>query len=323
MSTHRGQGRRRRGNRGIGGNTTTLALKEFWGTVANGISTIDCRPGASKLTKLVNLSAIYETYKLLSWTVHIVHTGGNTSKGSYFMGVSYKSDRHPTDAKGVAALAPVVCKSVHQDASLSVPVGRLMGQPWLANSAISPGAVMLYNDSTDNLQVWVTYRVAFNGPTQIAQIDAYDELYKYNSITRRWEGESGAAINEIHLDFDTYGELEVGASQESVLDQVWQAWARVARTAQELHRMWSVSVGVVHFLMNAGTVALPALAAPAVLHLQRRPFRTSSSEWVRLGLRCVEGPDSRTRGRNSPSSSGNRSREANQQPTSFRASGSQ
>lgn len=292
MSSHRGTGRRKRGAGGISGGTTNLALKEFWGAAGNGITTIDCRPAASKLPKLVNLAAIYETYKLLSWTVHVVHTGGSASTGSYFMGVSYKADKHPNTMKGVAALSPVICKSIHQDSSLSVPVAKLMGQPWLDNTANSPGAVMLWNDSSDSLQVWVTYKVAFTGPTSVSQVQSYDRLFKFNHTTRTWEDANGSVVRNINLDFDTYGELETGGADDTILESVWRAWTSVSRTARELHRAWSISVGVVHFLMSAGAVALPILNAPAVLHLQRRPFRTSRSEWVRLGLRCVKGQDS-------------------------------
>lgn len=260
------------------------------------MTTVDCKPAAAKLPKLANLSAIYETYKILSWTVSVVHSGGNNSTGSYFLGVSYKADKHPSDLKGVASLSPVVCRSCHQDASLSVPVARLMGQPWLDNSADSPGAVMLWNDSRDNLQVWVTYRVVFNGPTSVAQTEGMDLVYKYSLTNKRWDDEAGNHILNVEIPFDAYGELEVGGTEETYLDNAWTLMSRVVRSARELHRVWSESVGLVHFVMNQASFALPVLAAPAVLHLQRRPFRTSSSEWIRLGLLSIKGEDTETGG---------------------------
>lgn len=287
-ATHRGQGRRRRTANGGGGGNTTLALKEFWGSAKAGITTVDCKPLDSLLPKLVNLAAIYETYKLVSWSVHVVHTGGVNSAGSYFMGVSYRSDKHPTDQRGVASLAPVVCKSINTDATISVPTAKLMGQPWLDSSAPSPGAVMIFNDSQVALQVWVTYRVVFNGPTSVAQVQQLDALFKFDNNKRTWEDSEGNRVTQVSLDFGTYGDLEING-EEGALETCWRVFTSVARSAHEVHRVWNISLGVIHFVMDAVSFSLPVLNVPAVLHLQRRPFRTSDSEWIRLGGRVSQG----------------------------------
>lgn len=202
------------------------------------------------------------------------------------MGVSYKSDKHPSDQKGVAALSPMVCKSARENASLSVPCAKAMGQSWLDNDGNSPGAVIVANTTTADIHIWVTYRVVFNGPTAVAQTSGFDIIYRHDGTT--WFDEAGNVVNNANVD-DMYGELEIGGSQ-STLQTAWESFSRVVRTARELHRAWSVSIGLVHFLAAATNIVLPVLGAPAILHLQQRPFRATLAEWRLLGFDPAEQP---------------------------------
>lgn len=276
--SHSGRvGSRRRRNRGTGGNTV-LALKEYWGTAARtNVSTIDMKPNSSKLTKLSAMAAIYETYKLLQWTVHIVHTGGANTSGSYFAGVSLKADKHPTDAAGIAALAPSICKSATSDASISAPCAKAMGQAWLDNDGTSPGAVLIYNSTGTDLNVFVSYKVQFAGPTAISQSS---ETY-FTTDGNAWFGQDNLPVTTAEIDYDVYGELEYqGTEAEGVT--LWTRLTKAWSTAREMHRVYQASIGLIHFLASSGAVQLPQLGRPAILHLQQRPFRAGAQLWGEL-----------------------------------------
>lgn len=288
LPTHQGKRRGQRQNRNAAGSTLTLSLKEYWGSVqAKSVTTVDVKPSASTLPKLSGQAAMFETYKLLSFTVNVVHGGNQSGSGVYFMGVSYKADKHPTDSKGVASLSPSTCKNAGENASISAPCARLMGQPWLDTSGTSPGAIMLSNDTNTNLHIWVTYKVVFNGPTAVAQSAGNDVTYRWNG--QKWLNNHDQAVEVIDLEGDVYGELEV-AGEESMLDVTWRTMQQYMQTARELHRAWTVSIGLVNFVANAGRVILPRLqGGPAILHIQPRPFRATRSEWRLLGFEETRG----------------------------------
>lgn len=281
MATHRGQargGRRRRGGAG-GQNGTTLSLKEYWGPSVQGINEMKLRPKDSKLVKLAALAPLYETYRIVSWVVHFVHSASNES-GSYFAGVSYSSDKHPTDAKGVSGLSPSVCKSITSDCNISVPCAKVMGTPWLHYKDPNPGSVMLFTTSATALNIYVTYNVRFNGPTSVAQ-DAFDEFYTYDK--RVWKDAEGRTIYQLGNDGDVYGELELTAGDDTTVDIVWNQLTTTFRTFSQLHRAISTTISVVHFISEAFTaMRLPVLDHEAILHIQRRPFRATAEQWNEL-----------------------------------------
>lgn len=281
MPSHQGNRRRERRTRGGGGTTMKLALKEYWGPVPkNKVSTIDCRPADSGLTKLKAHSAMFETYKLVAYTVHVIRGGSSSASGIYFLGVSYKPDKHPVDSQGVASLAPMVCKNAQENATISVPCAKMMGQPWLGSSGASPGAVIISNDTNTDLHVWVTYTVIFNGPTAVQQTSGFDCTYTTDGKT--WYDDKKQPITGIDFK-DAYAELEI-ATEEQNAETIWGRFQRAFTTARELHRSWIQSIGLVHMVLGAARVAAPALGVPAILHLQPRPFRATAAQWRLLGV---------------------------------------
>lgn len=272
--------RRRSGKKNNMSGTNTLALKEYWGpAIKKTLNTIDVKPANSTLSKLSTISAVYEQYKVQSFTVHFVHSAGGNASGSYFAGVSFADPtKHPTDKKGVAALSPSICRSVTTDGSLSVPCARMMGANWLDTSATSPGAVCVWAD--EPVEIWVSYRVVFSGPTNVAQTYIQDTFYKSDGST--WSDEQGRTVSSINIDNDSYGEVEINSDTESTFGNAWTTFTSAVRSVVEMHRAYQRAVGVVHFLIDRGVITLPAIGAPAILHVQRRPFRASQSDWERL-----------------------------------------
>lgn len=285
MPSHQGGKRRGKRQRGGGNTTMRLALKEYWGPAAkNSLSTVDCKPADSGLAKLRAHASMFETYKLTSYTVHGIRAGASTTTGIYFMGVSYKSDKHPSDSKGVAALSPMVCKSAQENATLSVPCAKLMGQPWLNNDGTSPGAVIVSNGTSADIHIWVTYSVVFNGPTGVAQTDSFDITYKTDGGA--WTDERGQQINTVDI-ADAYAELEIGG-EATVYPTVLERFRNAVRTAQEIHHTWIKTIGLIHMIIGVGRFTLPRLDVPAILHLQPRPFRATATEWRLLGFEITD-----------------------------------
>lgn len=286
LATHRAThvvvraARRRGGRRANTTGVNTLALKEYWGTATKSvINIVDFRPAGSTLSKLSNMAAIYEQYKVVSFVVHFVHSASANTAGSYFAGVSFApSNKHPTNKKGVASLSPSICRSVTSDGSLAVPCSRMMGTNWLDTAADSPGAVCIVSDAP--LEVWVSYRVMFSGPTDVAQSYIQDTFYKTDGTT--WTDEGGRQVTRLDVPDDAYGEIEINVQDEGLMTSVWERFVGAVRTATEMHRAYQHAVGVVHFLLDHGVFALPALTVPAILHVQRRPFRASEQDWERL-----------------------------------------
>jgi hypothetical protein len=279
--------RNRRTQRSNNFNTLVLSLKEYWGNAPRNMSTIDLKPAASGLTKLAALALSYETYKVQKFSVSFHHVAGNNASGSYFAGVSYKAGQHPTDLKGVASLSPVIEKSINQDGSISVPCARAMGQPWLDTNADSPGAVMVWNDSSVGLHVWVSYTVVFNGPTTPSSSN--DTFYTYNNTSKKWADENGQPVEEITLPFDYYGELEMQVSAQSSIQNYWNVFSSGVQTMRNLHQAFSQTIGVVHFIGSyLASFVLPAMSVPAILHIQQRPFRASAQLWRQLGGGALE-----------------------------------
>lgn len=280
MPSHQRQQKRGRGKPRNSSSTLTLALKELWGEVkSKSVVTIDCKPASSGLLKLSGQAPMFETYKLTAYTVHVVKGGSQSTSGIYFMGVSYKASGHPTTSKGVAALAPMVCKNANENASLSVPCSRIMGQPWLDNDGPSPGAVIVANDTTASLHIWISYRVIFNGPTTSSTQEV-----TLKTDGRLWTNDNGEQLSNFNLDFDAYGELEIASSSESAMGKIWTAFSNAVTRARELHRAWVTSIGMVHMVVGMGNMALPQLGTPAILHLIHRPFRATADEWRLLGV---------------------------------------
>lgn len=290
MSTHVGKRGKRRSARSRNTGVNTVALKEYWGPIEKnaGTVTIDCKPSSSKLPKLATIAAVYEQYRLLSFTVHFVHTAASTVSGSYFAGVSFGS-KHPTDDKGIASLSPSFCKSVTSDSTLSVPCARMMGQPWLDTTHESPGAVLVNTDW--KLEVWVTYRVMLSGPTNVAQSDVIDWTYQTDGKT--WtNADTHDTVTNIDINTDVYAELEVNTAEGNA-EAVWSRFTSAWSTAQSIHRTWQASIGLFHFLGSAiHALTLPQLGVPAIMHLQQRPFRADIHQWQRVtrGI-SVKGPD--------------------------------
>nr|AWY11116.1 orf1 [Craigies Hill virus]AWY11155.1 orf1 [Craigies Hill virus]AWY11158.1 orf1 [Craigies Hill virus]AWY11170.1 orf1 [Craigies Hill virus]AWY11192.1 orf1 [Craigies Hill virus] len=290
MLTHQGKRSKRRSARSRNTGVNTVSLKEYWGSVdkSAGTVTIDCKPSKSKLPKLATIATVYEQYRLLSYTVHFVHTASSNTSGSYFVGVSFGT-KHPTDDKGIASLSPSFCKSVTSDSTITVPCARMMAQPWLDTTHDSPGVVLINTDF--KLEVWVTYRVMFSGPTNVAQSDVIDWTYQTDGHT--WKNaDTGDTVTTINVGSEVYAELELNAPA-NYADGVWNALKKAWTTAQSLHRAWQDNIGLIHFLGSAtAALTLPALGVPAIMHLQQRPFRASNDQWRRVtGDIAVKGPD--------------------------------
>lgn len=281
MATHARRGARRGGRRNGGGGAgvNTISLKEYWGSSTRGVTTIDCKPTSSTLPKLAAIASVYELYKLESFTVHFVHNAGANVSGSVVAGVSF-GQKHPEDKKGVASLSPAVCKAASSDFTLSVPCARLMGQPWLETANSSPGCVLLSIDGNSiTYDIWVTYRVKLSGPTNVAQTYVLDETYSTDGA--EWFDAEKRKVTRATFSEDVYGEIEY-AGDSSNFGRFVTAFQNLFSGWRELHRLYQTSVGLVHFLSSAGTYVLPAVGVPAILHVQRRPFRASKSDWERL-----------------------------------------
>lgn len=272
----RASARRRRSAPGNGSNT--MALKEYWGTVRkDGVTTIDIHPATCKLAKLSALARVYEQYRIVSWTVHFVHSAGSNTSGSYFAGVS-AGTHHPTDRKGIASLSPSLCRAVTTDGTLTAPASRVMGQPWLDMADPAPGVIMVSTDAA--LEAWITYRVLLSGPTSVAQASTVDAIYRTDGT--KWMDESGADITEFEVGSEFQAEMELNTMTEAENTTVWARVTAVWRDIRVVHRAYQQAVGMAHFLMSAGTYVLPTLGRPAILHLQQAPFR---SDRYRIMLR--------------------------------------
>lgn len=284
--------RRRPRRNNVSQGVNQLALKEYWGQVTSSrLVTIDTKPTLTTLPKLATIAAVYEQYKIVSFTVHFVHATGLNKDGTYFAGVSF-GNKHPTDKKGVAALSPNINRGVNNDSSITVPCQRLMGQAWLDTSHDSPGAVCVFSDQL--LECWVSYRVLLSGPTNVAQESGYDNYYQTDGSS--WKDSQGRAVNNATLPYDSYGELEVNAENETLFNNVWELFVKSVTSVVKLHAMYQRAVGAVHLLLNAGRYPLPQFGAPAILHLQRRPFRVNERGWERLrGGEAIEDQDRQPR----------------------------
>lgn len=292
MTTHSGSGKKGRRQRRPANNTnqTTIAQKEFYGSVtgkADGsvVVKLDMSPTSSSLTKLASMAPMYEQYRINRWSVHFVHAGGANSTGTYHAGVHYIAKRAPSDYKGVAALSPSVCKNINVDASLTVPCGKVMGQPWLPVGGESPGAVYVSVCSEVMLNVFITYSVTFQGPTSISAIDVM-----YRTDGAKWYNDADKVVDDVTIENSSYGQLELMSPYEQYT-AVWAKFKRAFTTVVEIHRMWQGTIGMVHMLLTAGTTRLPVLNVPAILHLTPQPFRATSDMWRQLCDRRASNPE--------------------------------
>lgn len=277
--------------------TMVLYRRELWGGTISGATECEIYPGASKLPTLDSIAMNYEEFKIVQWSVSVVPNVGSNTNGSYTCGYSYAAGNRPTNAVGIAGLSPSTSKPVYASSTLSVNARRLMGTAWLPTSgtsgAKSPGAFIIIADKSPML--WVTYKVIFNGPTAVKRSN-FDDIYRYDARNKRWVDEQGKQVERISYDEPVNMQLDVGASAQTTLDQVEAAFAQAFTNLSRIHSMWNQLVGFTHYIGQFLVGTLPIIAVPAIMHVQRRPFRPILLELFELGYNPSPREDPGARG---------------------------
>lgn len=277
-------GRQQGGARGPAtGNSSVLTFSRFEYIGSSQAKNIPLQPGSLGARQLDNLAAIFEQYRWDALSFTLKPTVGAQTDGTCFVGYSYESDHYPTDKASIAACSPSDSFPVSRERVLAAPVRQLMHSAWLPTKASSgegkdaTSIAGYLNIKADKpVDLWVRYTVSLSGPTTVAR--TRDEIYSYNTQERAWtkqEAGSEARVNQIDategpLDLD----VEIGSDNTSVVDTVIKNLFRVYRGAQELHRMVSNGVTLVHaYASAAAATQLPSLTAATLVHHRQLPFR--------------------------------------------------
>lgn len=271
--------RSRRGRaRGRGGNANNvLRAKEFYGGLKSG-TVINLHPRKIGCAKLAAFTQMYELFKYTRLVIHFVSRSSTTTNGYYMAGVSYDK-RSVQSEKAIAALYPVINKPIYQSSVLTVPCARLMGKPWIdCNDTEATGNICTYLSAADlSVNVWVEYTVVFSGPVSATDKDI---SYLYSLKDKKWRIDD-TPVSELAVDYDWYGELEVQGGQQET-EYSWATFQRLLRLSQYVSQYLVDTISRTTWVGTASRIALPALTAPAVLTVTRRPFRVPNAIWREL-----------------------------------------
>lgn len=287
-TAHVGPNRRPRPSRIQTTGTSTMVLyrRELCTTAIKNDTAVvlEVFPGKSGLSTLDALSQMYEEFKIIQWSVSIVPNVGTNANGSYTCGFSYSSTKRPASAAGIASLSPSISKPVYAPSTLSVNPRKIMGAPWLptfgSDGARTPGAFVLLTDAAP--MVWITYKVLFNGPTSVKRA-AFDDVYKFDARKKRWVDEDDQPVDRLDYLEPVNMQLEIGTNDPNIATAIENAFQRAYSNLQRMHSVFNQLIAFSHFIANLMVGALPVLAAPAILHVQRRPFRAILLQLVELG----------------------------------------
>lgn len=241
---------------------------------------IPLQPGKTKASQLDNISKIFELYRWQRLTFSLRPTVGAQADGVYFAGVSYEADHIPASATDIAACSPAVSNPVSRESSITVPVGQLMGRPWLSTTAKSgegaDGVAGYFCLSSDkNIALWMQYTVVLSGPTSVSRTS--DRAYLYSVKNQKWylndvqhewkpEPESG------HMDLD----IELDTGTPSVVTSTIQKLQQLYQGLQALHSYVVDGVTYVHAVATGIlNVVPPAVGVAAIVHRRALPFRAS------------------------------------------------
>lgn len=297
MNSVHSKGNRQRPRRSAQQNVSTnLLVRKELSTItisANSVVAFEICPGKSGCTMLDNIANMYEEYKIVSWTVIFKPIVGTNTNGYYTAGVTYGKSQRPQKVGEIASLSPALTNPLYKQSSLSVNPRKIMGQPWLpvsdGQNAVTAGAILFGSTST-SIQVWISYKVLFNGPTPIGR-NTMDEMFEYDAKTRVWRNVEGNRVDRVDYDEPVTGTIDIGSGDTATFNSQLSSISQLINTYREIHRMVTTIFGTVHFIADTLGFVLPILSVPAIMHVTRRPFRPIVDRLLELGYRIVEKED--------------------------------
>lgn len=278
----------------MSGGTNMLARRELWSGTMAASTVIACEifPGNSKLPMLDAMAQIYEEFKVVSWSVSVKSTVGTNSDGSYTCGITYGNEGRPTKAEQIASLAPATSNPVYVPTTISVNPRKVMGANWLPTKSVqstkSPGAFMITSDK--NVQLWISYKVLFNGPTAVKRA-SFDELYEFDTVQRKWLNADGNEVRQVNFEDPVTVQIDVGTNNENMFVTTINAISGVIGRATQVHRLWNRVFGAAHYIGTNLIATLPQLTVPVIMHVQRRPFPALMRRFIELGYSAPQEDD--------------------------------